>query len=571
MIKTLYLNIEDDVAQIVTKVKAQRSSKIVLVIPKSSYLFADAINLKLLKKQTDLLEKSIVILTLDSAGQDYAKAAGFALKDIPQSKRRSTNLSDVTVVSRKRTKTVPQSNQPSQLQEPQTLSVPRALKEPVIRKRRKVVSKSKGVTKVGTKNTLAKSRSPQLRSAQTVQKLDNVFIPPEDSTKAIPKRRSFKRWLLAFVVLSLGLSLVLGLVVLPGATVTIEAKPQVVSRDLDVVIDQSITNPDYSRLTLPATKIDRTDTLNDQFEVKGKKEIGSKAEGRVAIYNLTGNPLTLKAGTTVLTVGDKNYLFKIDQTNINALTSPQNDSNATVADIIAENGGEAYNLPAGTRVEITNQAFGSQPNRLYATTISQVIGGSSRFISAVSAEDLTASQQFLGKKLVEEINNELIDSQKLVDGAYRIESAEYLATAQEGDELTNFDASAKVTIIGFAFDERALRDMVRSRLISTLGDDKQLQEAEADKVIYKIKNLDLDSGILELSVHYESQALPVLDAVDIKNNIAGKTQTEASDLILNNPGVSGVVINLRPFWQKSLPRLTNKIEIIINTLHSEDS
>ncbi len=191
--------------------------------------------------------------------------------------------------------------------------------------------------------------------------------------------------------------------VLPSASITVFAKSQSVARDLDVLADANAQSPQSSNLTISAVAVNESKTMADTFQVNGKKEVGSKAEGRVALYNLTGQPLALKASTTTLTVGNKVYVFKADQPNVKALTSASNDSNATLADIVATDGGESYNVPAGTRMEITNQAFGSQPQRLYAKTVTQVVGGNSRFVSVVDKNDLDNTQKELVKRAVDGI------------------------------------------------------------------------------------------------------------------------------------------------------------------------
>src|SRR6266700_2548715 len=83
-IPSIYINLEDDVSKIVTRLKHQFAKQVVLVCPKRSFLFSDSVNLKLLKKQTDLLGKEVFILTMDEKGQMYAKDAGFQLKFLPK-------------------------------------------------------------------------------------------------------------------------------------------------------------------------------------------------------------------------------------------------------------------------------------------------------------------------------------------------------------------------------------------------------------------------------------------------------------------------------------------------------
>ncbi len=563
--KTIYLNLEDDVAKTVAKIKAYRGEEVVLVIPKDSYLLGDSINLRLLKKQVDLLRTKVSVLTMDITGKMYAREAGFPLKRLPRVAP-SKSFSDV------RPSGGTKIFSPHEVEEDVEL-------EPALPPRKKIVRKAAPIVAAAASVAAPRVNSAKVYKSQRQVAADNlpsdwlteakdktrplsenIYMPPESGAKQLPRRRSYMKWLMGFVAVALIAVLVLVLVVLPAATVTIYAKAQSVSRDLEVVINSNASGVDPSRLTLPATAVSETKQVSQSFNVNGKKEVGAKAQGRVAIYNLTGSPLNLRAATTALTVGSRTYYFTGDQNGIVALESATSDQNATTADIIAGEGGEDFNLPAGTRVEINNQAFGSQPQRLYAKTVTQVIGGSSRFISVISTEDITGSQTALIRNAVDEINRGLGD-RKLVDGAYAVELQNFTTDKPEGTETTTFNASATVVVRGLAFNESDMREMVRGRLLQTLGDDKTLQDPANDVMVNKIGKLDFEAGLMQLSLHYESKALPTIDQNALASQLAAKSQKEAEDLLLENPDIEKVDIKLAPSWQTDFPRISSKIKV----------
>jgi hypothetical protein len=570
MIKTIYLNLEDDVAKVAAKLKREKGSEAVLVFPKKSFIFSDSINLRLLKKQIDLLGKKVSILTMDERGQTYAKEAGFELKHMPKTTR-TQSISDI----RPRTGRVPKSIAPAtilaeEIEDDQDEVRPVSQASPVRPSRApKTISAKQPVARTPVKPLSNKSSSAKKQLYSTapvittpVRSSNNVFLPPDANLTRPPRRRSMKAYVIGFVAVVLVIVLLLILVVLPSADITVFAKEQSVARDIDILADAKAQSPDSTKLTIPAVAVNESQTLQDNFAVQGKKEVGSKAEGRVAIYNLTGSPLNLKSGTTTLTVGSKSYTFKTDVSGIHALPNSNSDTNATVADIVANDGGEGFNLPAGTRLEITNEAFGSQPQRLYAKTVTQVVGGTSRFISVISKDDITAAQNALTKRVIDSINANLAAKNvKLVDGAYTINPTSFITEKPEQTEAQNFAAKLEVNITGLAFDENGLKNMIRQRLVSSLGIGKNLQDASQDAIVYRIKNLDVQNGLMQLSLHYESNSKPNLQVDDLKNKIAGKTKQEASDLILLNPDVDHVEVTVQPAWQSGLPRFTSKIHL----------
>ena len=133
----------------------------------------------------------------------------------------------------------------------------------------------------------------------------------------------------------------------------------------------------------------------------------------------------------------------------------------------------------------------------------------------------------------------------------------------EGTEAQSFSAELRVVVTGLAFDENGLKNMIRQRLLMSLGAGKNLQELEKDTVIYKIKNLDAQNGIMQLSLHYESNAKPNIQPSDLKNKLTGKSKQEASDLILSDTDIDRVEISVQPAWQSSLPRFGSKINLEI--------
>ncbi len=547
MAKTIYLNLDDDVAKIISKIKRETAQEVVLVFPKQSFIFSDSINLRLLKKQVDMAGKKAHILTMDKKGQMYAQEAGFDLKFLPNTRIRRKFVSDIRQNALARPKSAPK---------PEVAPV---AAPPVAPRYRKLVKR--------VVRPAAPVVAPRIRDIEPkVTATENVYLPPQPEAQPAPRRRSLRKYIVAFIALSMIVALLLVLVVLPSASIAVYAKPQTIARDIDIIADTNVQALDASRLTIPAVAINENQTVNDNFQTLGKKEVGSKAQGRVAIINLTGSSINLRASTTTLTVGTKSYTFTADQSGIKPVADANSESSATVADIVATEGGEASNLPAGTRMEITNQAFGNQPSRLFAKTITQVIGGSSRFISIVTQEDLKLAQDQLTKQVIDGINAKLqADNRKLIDGSFTANVTSFVSDKPVDTESPTFAAQSQLTVTGLGVNEQELKQMIRQRLLLSLGAGKALQDLDLDKVTYKIKNIDINNGVMQLSLHYESAAVPSIDIDQLKTQIAGKTQTEASELILANPDVDKTEITVQPAWQTSLPRFNSKIKLEIKT------
>jgi hypothetical protein len=535
-LKSLYLKLEDDVNKIVSKLKKEKSEELVLVFPKKSFLFSDSINLRLLKKQIDLLNKKAYILTMDDVGQMYAREAGFELKFLPKSTG-SRGFSDI----RSRTKVAPT---PAPVSE-EAVPGQRASQQVMRRVVHRPVPKTHHTT-------------PATQVSSAAAPTQRLMKPP------VSRPRFQHKALMGFVALALIIIIVLVLVVLPQANITVYAKSQSVARDIDLNADVKTQKADAASLAIPALAVDETREARNTFQTQGKREVGNTAQGRVVIYNLTGAPLNLKATTTVLSVGSKNYTFNEDQNNIKQLSGPNDDVGASVADITAQAGGESFNLPAGTRMEITNQVFGSQPQRLYAKTATQVVGGSSRFLSVISKEDIDVAQKSLQDSVLENVRKDLQSrNMVLLESAFVSTPSEFTTDKAEGTETPTFVAATKVRLTGLAINQDELAQMLRDRLKLSLSANKTLQDVGQDAITFKVRNLDTGNGVLALSIHYESKALPNIDQPEVRQQISGKSKEEASEILLSNPDIERVDIALSPSWQTSIPRLSSKIDLKI--------
>jgi hypothetical protein len=104
MTKSIYVNLEDDIAKIGARLKKESADEVILVIPKKSQIFSDSINLRLLKKQADVLGKTVSIMTMDEIGQMYAKEAGLDLRFLPHTET-AKGPSDIRRLVRDKSKT----------------------------------------------------------------------------------------------------------------------------------------------------------------------------------------------------------------------------------------------------------------------------------------------------------------------------------------------------------------------------------------------------------------------------------------------------------------------------------
>lgn len=565
MTPSIYLSLEDDVSKIVARLKKVSSDKVVLVCPKRCFLFSDSINLRLLKKQVDLLNKEVFILTMDEKGQMFAKEAGFQLKFFPKTPA-SRTVSDIRT-QREVLKT--EESTTGDVVKGAIVQTARELKNiasKISRTTGGLISKSAG--EVEQKQFKQETAKHKILAPAEILVRDTVFPAEAAHLGKLQKKRAFNQKFLAGLVgLSLIIILAVVFVILPSAEVTIYPKSEPVTRDMEVSASTNTNEPDPMRLIMPAQKFEETLEAKEKFLSQGKKEVGNKARGTVKIYNFTGQPINLRANTTVLTAGNRNYVLTSDiillkpTRYLDPKTKEIDLSSLDAAvEVVASEGGESYNLPAGSRMEITNQVFGSRPQLLYAKTDSAISGGTSRYLSVVSQEDIVSSQRQLSDALLSNLRKKLAASGlTLPDKTYNLELMGFSTDKPAGTESPSFEASLKVKITGLAINQQDLEKIIMDRIKQTLSDNKLLEPKRGQAIDFKIKTVDINNGLEVLDVHFEGRAVYNIDLSFIAPDLVGKSQSQVREILKSRSDIDRIDVILSPSWQKTFPWFSQKI------------
>lgn len=562
MIPSIYINLEDDVSKIIARIKKERSSELILVCPKRCFLFNDSINLRLLKKQADLLLKKVYILTMDERGQGYAKEAGFELKHLPKAGG-SKNFSDIRVG-----------------QKPVKPSAEAVVEVGAVQK---AVEGIKNLTHSLIQNKPAAIPTKQEESLVEIEdqhksvlkeqhkKFESIFPPDlENSYKTKKRKKRLSRITGLFTLFAFTLLFLVVFVFLPKADIVIYSKTQSLTRDLVVSASTQVKQPDSDSLVLPAEKISQAVNVKSNFQSQGKKEVGNKASGSVVIYNFTGAPINLKAKTTTIVLNGKNYLLKADAMQVkptkykNSKTREIDESSLGLpVEIEAALGGESYNVPAGTRLELTNQVFGSRPQLLYVKASSAITGGTSRYLSLISAEDVASAKLSLQKLAWAQISEQIKTKNLVLDEkAFLLQNPQFTFDHDIGTETPEFNGNLTAQVVGFAYGQSDLETIVLERIKKSLTSQNEIDVKLGSPLTILLKPVDFNQELVVLEVHFEGVAVAVNKNLDtLPKKLAGKSQNSAAEYIKQNTQTDKVEITLLPGWQRWLPWLSSNIHI----------
>jgi hypothetical protein len=538
MAKEVFVQIGDDLSRVVAKLQRERAVNLTLVFPKGSLILASEAKLKLLKRHIAEIGKSVNILTNDIRGREHAIAVGFDLAGTDAgAKRTATSETPATPAKKIQPKA-----QPTIIQRVERAAAP--IVAPIV--------------------------EPVQRIFETPAYQPNYQVPNQSHQPR--SRKTFGRKSLAAVLAAaLLIFIFVAAFVLPQATVIIYAKAQPITRDLQISIDQNVKSASASQLSLPGSMLDSDQQAAKTYQTTGKQNVGLKAQGNVQIYNYSGRILKFNAATTTFTAGGMVFHLQKDVSGIKPtknIGSTQNaDPSSLIPEVpvIADQPGDLYNLPAGTKLELHNAALGDSPT-VYAIATKAIDGGVSRFTTAVSQEDLDKAATDLKTVMVTAAKQQLINTKglTLLDSGAQTQTNTPVFDKKIGDSSVNFSGTVIGHIKALLFNNDSLKKVVEQRVSLTLSQNQELGTGKTEVITATFKSLDLDKGTAILNVHFESVILPKIDLNDTKSKLAGQSPNGAQSA-LNMPNIQRIDVKLSPFWVKTIPSWTSHVNVEVQS------
>lgn len=315
--------------------------------------------------------------------------------------------------------------------------------------------------------------------------------------------------------------------VVPKATVTIFVSPKKVDSTQTITLGTDINS--------------RTETIsvsgNKTVSVTGTKTVGDAAKGSITIYN-SGDVATASAGTKV-TDANSNLIFTLDSDiSVSAGSGPSSPS-TTTASVTAVDIGAQYNLAAGTRFTVG----GFSSDSLDAKNDSAFSGGSSREITAVSADDKKKAEDKLALELTDQgkgnIKDKISEDDFLIEESVTATSSAKDFDHKVGDETSNLTLNMSLDVKGQVVPRKDLSKLAMGFLKDKVPTGFVLR---ADQILY---DFTLTSG-KKYKVKFTANLLPEINTDDIAKKVLGKRPATAETILSEIPGFVRSEVRLTP-------------------------
>lgn len=538
----IYLDIDEEIPSIVSKIKNSSQPCIVLVIPKGALVLQSIINLKLLKKKADDEKKKLSFATQDSIGKNLLVKLGYQIENsVGIIKDRSNRDRD----------------NPEEIGfDDDSPSVP--------------VHHFQGSSSDRKEENEYLNRSAETTN-ETVRGIDDFQVKSVEKEPKLPKRSRLKlNFKKSFIIAVLIILLIIALVFGPSATVAITVIGEPFKQTQKIEIVEAETSKELSENQIVGKLILEEAKAQEDFGATGINNVGEKAKATITVYN---------SWSTESQAIEKGSVFKKDSleflllSDINvpgatlSLSEGKISTNAgkTTANIEAKEAGDNYNLGSGRF--IIDSISSEKRDKIYGETDKKITGGSTQEIKVISEQDYNLAVEKLENLAKEEAKKRLVDNNKNLQifvEAVSFETIDKKSSKTIGSESDNFNLMVKVRAIVMSVDENTYKNKFIDLVKKQVPNDKSLNLRENDTIETKIESSDYVNKKLNTISNISTQLSPKLDLENIKNNIRFNKVAVAKERVKNDQ-IESVAIQIFPNYYpiKRLPIISSRIKVLI--------
>jgi hypothetical protein len=532
--KTIYLEADEEITSVIDKIRKTEFSDIVLMVPKGASISQSVVNLKLIKRQAETLNKVLSIVTGDKVLRNLAEKVGIAaaaavgglsaaetvLAAAPVATNDSSPLvtTDEVIIDKKTAPIVVTKNEPGEL-------------------------------------TISEADDLEDEEGENFQEEGQE---PEAAPKSLMPKFPWLKVLL-FAGIPLLALLLAAYIYLPRAKAIVYMKSE--GKPVSVNIGgEKTAKLDTEKAVIPTQVIEVLKEGSKKYPASGKKDAGTKATGKLEIYLSSGKTArTWTAGTRIQLGSDSSLIYL---TNTSVSLTP---SSIAQVNVTAQNPGEKYNASSGKTFSAVNDP---EPT---ITSSAAISGGTTKQVTVVTQGDINSAKDSLSKDTTTEATAEFssqTNGQKVIDDTKKTEVVSATASPAVDEEATDFTMTVKVSVRAVTLNAKDLVEIVKAEVNRQLGVTRQIIDDGSGKLEFRVDNADLETGKVTGTITTTAYVANKLEQDKVKAELTGLNNTQASNYLMSLDGVESSKLEYFPPFLKSFPRIKNNIILTITVSDS---
>ncbi|HRF28318.1 MAG TPA: baseplate J/gp47 family protein [Candidatus Saccharibacteria bacterium] len=522
----IYIDAEDDITAIISRVNASKEKIVALVPPKHVGVLQSAVNLRLLARAAKQDSKHLVLITNNHALAGLAAAASLPVAKNLQSK-------------------------------PEIAAVPTDDSddsEDIIDGNDIPVGEHAGLpTDVASTDSVV----DELSKTDGAGPIPAV-TPRKGSRKksSVPNFNTFRKKLALGVVGAVALItfLVWAIVIAPRATVVIQAKTS----------DESINTPitarttgktDFEKLTIKASEAKKSEKISQEFTPTGKKNIGEKATGEVefSTSQISALGTTIPAGTVLTSSGGLKFVTD------NSVTITISNYTGAPTTVTASENGAKFNAATG--------AMSGAPSNISANLTGPTSGGTDKNVKVVTASDVQRAKEQLVSEGTDQIESDLKSSFEgdvtIFGNSFKTDYKDVVSSPAIGAEVTGDTAKLTGSVVYrmYGVEKAEMNDFLDQYLKNELKNNPDQQVYDNGAADASFQDDEVKGDTISATLIDSAAIGPKIDENDVKEQSRGKKFGAIQEDIESIQGVENVEVNFFPFWVSTVPNDVAKIKV----------
>ncbi len=528
----IYIDVEDDITNIVSKIKDSKARIVALVPPKRVGILQSAVNMRLLNRAAENAEKRIVLITGDQALSGLAAAARIPVAKTLQSRPEIAEIPAIDVDDGD--------------------DVIDGSEIPVGELADRATPKARNKADDAIDAAIAEDEKPSKPAK-----------PIKPAGKGKPKVPDFNVFRKKLVLIGGGIVLFILFMVwaiwfAPHATVVITAKTTTSTVDKSVTLKQD-GKVDAANNIIKSLRQEQKKDISVDFTPTGKKKVGEKASGtmhlvRTSVSSLT---LTIPAGTS-FSSGDYTFVS----------TEPASLSGTSIGP------GGVIQSVATVKVQATQ--VGSEYNlssRSYSSNVSgfsaagtAMSGGSSREVTVVSADDVAKAKVKLDAQkdasLQSAVKALFPSSSIVINESYqeaRSNPTPSVAVDHEASGTVQLKTTVTASMQGI--DRSDMKQFLEDTLKKEIGSKKNQKIYNDGSNEVKFAQYSERNNAVQVRLTANAKIGPEIDEHKVKEQVKGRNYGDVQSSLESIEGVQDVDTKFSPFWVRTVPNNDKHISI----------
>lgn len=528
----IYIDVEDDITNIVSKIKDSKARIVALVPPKRVGILQSAVNMRLLNRAAENAEKRIVLITSDQALSGLAAAARIPVAKTLQSRPEIAEIPAIDVDDGD--------------------DVIDGSEIPVGELADKATPKARNKADDAIDAAIAEDEKPTKPAK-----------PAKPAGKGKPKVPDFNVFRKKLVLIGGGIVLFVLFMVwaiwfAPHATVVITAKTTTSTVDKSVTLKQD-GKVDAANNIIKSLRQEQKKDISVDFTPTGKKKVGEKASGTIHLVRTSVSSLTLTipAGTS-FSSGDYTFVS----------TEPASLSGTSIGP------GGVIQSVATVKVQATQ--VGSEYNlssRSYSSNVSgfsaagtAMSGGSSREVTVVSADDVAKAKVKLDAQkdasLQSAVKALFPSSSIVINESYqeaRSNPTPSVAVDHEASGTVQLKTTVTASMQGI--DRSDMKQFLEDTLKKEIGNKKNQKIYNDGSNEVKFAQYSERNNAVQVRLTANAKIGPEIDEHKVKEQVKGRNYGDVQSSLESIEGVQDVDTKFSPFWVRTVPNNDKHISI----------